>query len=105
MDIHDFEMTGVEVLGDDRFSLRFLNPLDHARYEMCFENVSRLYVDGFSLQNIVLDVSVFTAPVDGFGFNRGIRWSRGCVHVEGGVGAGSGSEFALSHDRLVLWWS
>ena len=84
MDIHDFEITGVEVIGDDRFSLRLFNPLDQARYEMCFENVSRLFVDGFSLQNIVLDVSLFTAPVEEFGFRRAST----LLNLDGVAGSG-----------------
>ena len=65
MDIHDFQITGIEVLGDDCFSLRLRNPHDQSRYEMCFEHVGRLFVDGFTLQNIVLDVSRFNCPVEG----------------------------------------
>ncbi len=70
MDIHDFEVTGIQISGGDSFFLNLFDPQYSISYVLKFVNVQKLYVEGLSLQNIVLDFNVYTRPSGDFGFNR-----------------------------------
>jgi len=70
LDIHDFEITSMRVSREGDFALGFIDSEKSAYYEMNFTNVQELCVDGFGLQNIVLDLSFYTGMSKDFGFNR-----------------------------------
>lgn len=57
---------------------------------MCFTNVRKLYVDGFSLQNIVLDLSFYSQSFSDFGFQRACGMlGLGAAEAESALEAGS----------------
>ena len=69
-DIHDFEITAICAVSRDSFAITVKNPQDMSLYEMRFERVMQLHVEGFSLQNVVSDVGLYRSPAEGFGFKR-----------------------------------
>lgn len=69
-DIHDFEITAIRTYGGNAFDLRMISAQDPEAYVTCFTNVRKLYVDGFSLQNIILDLSFYSQSSSDFGFQR-----------------------------------
>ncbi|MBT2766952.1 hypothetical protein J7J08_04835 [Stenotrophomonas sp. ISL-67] len=93
MDIHDFEITSVRTSGRSAFELNLVDVRSAESYVMNFTNVRKLYVDGFSLQNIVLDLSVYAVPSSAFGFQRA------CGMLDLGQ---EEAELALKSGSLVL---
>jgi hypothetical protein len=69
-DIHDFEITAIRTFDGSAFTLRMIGVQGPETYVTCFTNVRKLYVDGFSLQNIVLDLHFYPKPFSDFGFQR-----------------------------------
>jgi len=78
---------------------------------MKFKNVKQLFVDGFSLQNIVLDISVFTQLREDFGFRRAsgmldLKPEAVESAISGGalilIEASSGAEVACLLDSAML---
>lgn len=69
-DIHDFEIVTIRTSGGSTFDLRMIGVQGREADAMCFTNVRKLRVDGFSLQNIVLDLHFYPKPSSDFGFQR-----------------------------------
>lgn len=68
--LYDFEIVEFRLTGSNSFSIVLESPYGARRFEMAFERVRKLHVDGLSLHNVVLDISLFQSPADAFGFDR-----------------------------------
>lgn len=101
LDLHDYSIIGIE-LECDRTMIRLtlVDPKGVRVSELQVRKVERLFVDGFSLQNVVLDAKMFVEPEDSFEYRRAcelldlelsdkmlLNNSRALLFIEASVGA------------------
>jgi hypothetical protein len=71
IDLHDYSITGLLVDQKQRTALlRLKDSAGAQEYELCFTDIVSLNVDGFGLQNVILDFKLFNSPEDSFEFVR-----------------------------------
>lgn len=70
VDLHDYSIVGLEICNKNGLVIKFANPLGTEFFELVLTGIQRLYVDGFSVQNIVLDLNVFYEKAESFDFKR-----------------------------------
>lgn len=71
IDVHDYSIIGVEVNPDgNEVTLTLNGPSGEYAGALKLNGVEVLFVDGFSLQNVVLDVKLFSSPEVSFEYKR-----------------------------------
>ena len=70
VDVHDFELTGIRVERDSGVVVSLFDRSVSQSFDLGFRRVKRIVVDGFSMQNIVLELKVFSEREDSFEFQR-----------------------------------
>lgn len=68
---HDFSIFGIRLSqGGCNLTISMRDPQDVSACELMIENVAQLFIDGFTLQNVVLDIKVFRERVPSFEYGR-----------------------------------
>lgn len=68
--VHDLHIDGIRVENGCRLILSLSKPDGEHRYELSFDHVLQLAIDGFGMQNIIFDMSVFAERETSFEFLR-----------------------------------
>lgn len=68
--IHDFQLVGIRLDPLSGVTVSLFDESSRASYDLVFGQVRRASVDGFSSQNVVLDLKVFNRKDDYFEFKR-----------------------------------
>lgn len=68
--LHDLHIDGLRIEDRRRLALSLSTECGRHVHEVIFDNIVRLSIDGFSMQNIILDLSVFTEREGSFEFDR-----------------------------------
>ena len=68
LDLHDYSITGLQLDGY-ALTLSLIDPVGRAS-RLHLPGVIKLFVDGFGLQNVVLDAKLFTKPENSFEYKR-----------------------------------
>lgn len=68
--IHDFQLVGIRLDPLSGVTVSLFDESSRASYDFVFGQVRRASVDGFSSQNVVLDLKVFNRKDDYFEFKR-----------------------------------
>lgn len=68
--IHDFHLVGIRLDPLSGVTVSLFDESSRASYDLVFGQVRRASVDGFSSQNVVLDLKVFNRKDDSFEFKR-----------------------------------
>jgi len=71
LDLHDYYITGLQLNSGCRdIVVSLTDPSGSITGELLLPNVTSLFVDGFGLQNIVLETKLFIKPEDSFEYKR-----------------------------------
>lgn len=70
IDIHDYLILALEIEDDKTLVIKLSDPLGAEHFELVLTGVQSLYVDGFSMQNIILDMGIFFERDESFEFQR-----------------------------------
>ena len=71
LDLHDYCITGLQIdTGSRDVTLSLTDPSGSKAGELRLSNIISLFVDGFGLQNIILDTRIFSKPEDSFEYRR-----------------------------------
>ena len=68
--IHDFKMTGICLDPVSGVTVSLFDDSVQGSYDLVFGRVRKASIDGFSSQNVVLDLKVFNRKDDSFEFKR-----------------------------------
>ncbi|MBH1391673.1 hypothetical protein [Stenotrophomonas muris] len=68
--IHDFKMTGIRLDPVSGVTVSLFDDSVQGSYDLVFGRVRKASIDGFSSQNVVLDLKVFHRKDDSFEFQR-----------------------------------
>jgi len=68
--LHDLHIDGLRIEDRRRLALSLSTECGRYVHEVIFDDIVRLSIDGFSMQNIILDLSVFTEREASFEFDR-----------------------------------
>ncbi|EMI48223.1 hypothetical protein C405_17818 [Stenotrophomonas maltophilia AU12-09] len=68
--IHDFQLVGIRLDPVSGVTVSLFDESSRASYDLVFGQVRRASIDGFSSQNVVLDLKVFNRKDDSFEFKR-----------------------------------
>jgi hypothetical protein len=70
-DLHDYRITGLHLNeSSNSLTVSLIDAEGQPSADLMLMNIVNLYVDGFSLQNIILDVSVFHEKDPSFEYQR-----------------------------------
>ncbi|WP_414605833.1 hypothetical protein [Stenotrophomonas pavanii] len=68
--IHDFKVTGIRLDPVSGVTVSLFDDSVQGSYDLVFGRVRKASIDGFSSQNVVLDLKVFHRKDDSFEFQR-----------------------------------
>ncbi len=91
--IHDFSITAIGVENIEKIFVHLLDEYTKKKYELVINGVRKVAVDGFGLQNVVLDLKVF------YSFDQSFEFRRSC-HLLGLAYAGP--EYFPEGDSMVF---
>ncbi|KAA9002261.1 hypothetical protein FJU31_05140 [Stenotrophomonas cyclobalanopsidis] len=68
--IHDFSIIGISVENPEKMLVHLSDEFSKKKYDLVIDGVRKVAVDGFGLQNVVLDLKVFYSFDGSFEFRR-----------------------------------
>ena len=94
MDLHDYEIVGVEVNRANRaLAITLLSPNSFEKRTLQIDNVHKLFVDGMRMQNVILELEVFTSA------NSSHRYRRACELLD--IASDDSVNFASSQMVMI----